>query len=117
MKTSFELVADMNTAFGNPAGVYQKIDIERVRRQCRNILDEYIELLAGLYGVDKNDHAFECFRGDHCRVLATIDHIGKAPDMLAIRDALCDIQVFAMGAQHFMGVNGDDDMAAVVDGV
>ena len=54
-----------------------------------NILDEYCELMDAIAS----------------------QHIDDT------RDALCDIQVFANGAQHLMGVDGDDDMHAVVDGV
>jgi hypothetical protein len=88
-KTSFQAVADMNTAFGNKRGNYANIDWQRLKSQCKNILDEYNELLEAL--------------GD------------ESP--IKVRDALCDIQVFAMGAQHFMGVDGDGDMQDVVDGV
>jgi hypothetical protein len=79
----------MNTAFGNPKGSIQDIDWQRLRSQCHNILDEYNELMHAL--AERN--------------------------VEGVRDALCDIQVFANGAQHLMGVDGDDDMHAVVDGV
>lgn len=88
-KTSFQQVAEMNAAFGNPKGSYDAVDYTALTAQCKNILDEYNELTLALI----ND------------------------DPVAIRDALCDIQVFAMGAQHLMGVDGDADMKAVVDGV
>ncbi len=89
MRTSFQRVADMNTAFSNPKGEFHAINGKKLLSQCKNIIKEYEELMA----------AFE------------------ANDVDKIRDALCDIQVFAMGAQHFMGVDGDRDMAEVVDAV
>jgi len=87
--TPFQRVAEMNTAFGNPKGNIQGIDWTRLEKQCRNILDEYCELMDAIVAKSVND----------------------------TRDALCDIQVFANGAQHLMGVDGDADMHAVVDGV
>ena len=34
-----------------------------------------------------------------------------------VRDGLCDIHVFAYGAHHLMGIDADQDMNSVVDGV
>ena len=79
----------MNDAFGNPKGNPKAVDWNRLEKQCKNILDEYIELMAAI----------------------------AARDLTAVRDALGDVQVFAMGGQHFIGVDGDADMKAVVDGV
>lgn len=82
-------IAEMNTAFGNPRGNPSSIDHQKLKSQCKNILDEYIELMDAI----------------------------AAGDLDGVRDALCDIQVFASGAQHMMGVNADADMHAVIDGV
>jgi len=87
--SSFRLVCEMNNAFGNKRGSYDDVSFERLEAQSRNILDEYNELVDAI----------------------------AAKDLEAIRDALCDIQVFAMGTQHLLGVNGDKDMQAVVEGV
>lgn len=87
--TPFQRVAEMNIAFGNPKGSFTNIDFERLEKQCKNILDEYNELAVAI----------------------------AAHDIDGVRDALCDIQVFANGAQHLMGVDGDADMHAVIDGV
>lgn len=89
MKTPFQQVSEMNEAFGNPKGSPNAIDWDRVTAQCKNILDEYNELMVAL----------------------------ESRDLTEVRDALCDIQVFAQGAQHLLGVDGDEDMTAVVDGV
>lgn len=109
--TSFELVSNMNTAFGNPKGDPGNIDWDRVRNQCKNIGDEYLELLFAL--------------GADAAILDRISALNKnvifheiaVIDVEEVRDALCDIQVFSQGAQHFMGVDGDADMEAVVAGV
>lgn len=89
MKSSFQYVAEMNEAFGNLKGDPKNVDWDRLEAQCKNIQDEYNELLEAL----------------------------ESRNLDKVRDALCDIQVFAMGGQHFLGVDGDEDMAAVVDGV
>lgn len=89
VKTSFALVAAMNTAFNNPKGDPHNVDWARLKSQVENIRRELKE---------------------------TLDAI-EARDLEQTRDGLCDIQVFAMGGQHFIGVDGDADMAAVVEGV
>lgn len=87
--TNFELVSNMNAAFGNPKGNSGAIDLDKLKSQCKNILDEYNELLEAI----------------------------EAKDFYKIRDALCDIHVFAYGAHHLMGLNADEDMHAVVEAV
>lgn len=87
--TPFQRVAEMNNAFGNPKGNPSNINWSKLTNQCKNILDEYNELLEAL----------------------------DNQDIEAVRDALCDIQVFVNGAQHLIGVDGDADMQAVIDGV
>ena len=85
--TSFQLVSQMNEKFGNPKGNPHKINGARLLSQCKNITKEYEELMLAI----------------------------SLGDINKIRDALCDIQVFAMGAQHFMGYDGDRDMRSVVE--
>lgn len=88
-RTPFQYVSEMNEAFGNPKGDPNNIDWDRFEAQCKNVLDEYNELMEAI----------------------------KAKDLDKARDALCDIQVFTNGGQHFLGVDGDEDMTAVLDGV
>ena len=114
-KSSFVRVSEMNAAFGNPKGDFRKIDMRRLNKQMANVADElgeyYIAAGADAVLVRAGVTAFK----DHiAEALADPDNVPKPRDM---RDAICDIQVFAMGGQHFMGVDGDADMAAVVDGV
>lgn len=109
-KTPFQRVAEMNVAFGNPKGDYRNIDWNRVRNQCKNIFDEYCELLAAL-GANPIDIAV--LRMTHIKV----GWMEDAPNVMEVRDALADIQVFKDGALHMMGIDGDADMHAVVDGV
>lgn len=112
--TPFQRVAVMNTAFGNPRGNPDDIDWSRIRAQCKNIFDEYLELLQGLGTCPsiladlQLAHELAFFYGDS---------YPNEPNPIQVRDALCDIQVFDMGAQHLMGAHGDDDMDDVVDGV
>lgn len=109
--TNFKRVAAMNVAFGNPKGDPHNIDWDRVRKQSLNIVDEFGELMVAL-GADKNiiKAAVENMKWAASHVVHPIDPEGA-------RDALCDIHVFAYGSHHFMGIDADVDMAAVVDGV
>lgn len=87
--SNFELVAEMNEAFGNPQGDPRAIDMAKLKSQCKNILDEYKELMEAI----------------------------EAGDFYKIRDALCDIHVFTYGAHHLMGLDADMDMQEVVSAV
>jgi hypothetical protein len=115
-RSSFELVAAMNTAFGNPKGLPQFIDWTRVRYQCLNIPDEVGELFTAL-GVPE-ESAKRLVKEFKAGLLAEMDRNPVYEIHLkGVRDALCDTHVFAYGAHHLMGIDADDDMAAVVDGV
>ena len=83
----FKDVSIMNTAFGNEKGDKNRINWARLRSQATNIPDEYEELLE-----------------------AILHH-----DITEVRDALCDIMVFTLGAYHFIGYDADKDMKAVFD--
>jgi hypothetical protein len=103
----------MNTAFGNPKGDPTNIDWNRVRKQCLNIPDEIGELFIAL-GASQVEvmNAVRLLKKAGAELSPT-----SIVDVDEVRDALCDVQVFAQGAQHFIGVDGDADMAAVVAGV
>ena len=75
---SFQIVAAMNSAFGNPAATPDTVDYKRLTKQCFNIKSEINELKKAI----------------------------NSKDMLGVRDALCDICVFAYGGHHFMGIAG-----------
>lgn len=83
----------MNTAFGNNEGSLENLKAievpawQRLEKQCTNIGHEFDELVQALAQKDSTE----------------------------VRDALCDILVFTLGAFHFMGVDADADMRAVFD--
>ena len=108
-KTNFQRVAEMNESFGNPKGDQTAIDLDRVRNQTRNILDEFCEVQAAL-GASKA--SLEALRAAAKGILYSED-----VDLDGVRDGLCDIHVFAYGAHHLMGIDADMDMNSVVDGV
>ncbi len=110
-KTNFQSVAAMNTAFGNPRGNAASINRDRVRKQCLNITDELGELFIAL-GADETaiKAAVENLKWNAAKACGDLD-------LDQVRDALCDIHVFAYGAHHLMGIDADCDMGAVVDGV
>lgn len=117
-QTPAQRVAEMNEAFGNPAGNFppDTATLEVVRAQCRNIFDEYTELLEALGYSRATVDYLKLVHENVCQreYLATADATTNVEN---IRDALCDIQVFAQGAQHLLGVNSDEDMHSVIDGV
>lgn len=81
----FKSVSTMNHMFGNPKGDPDNINYTKLTNQASNIFDEYQELQEAI----------------------------NAKDVTAIRDALCDIMVFALGAYHFIGYDADKDMDVV----
>lgn len=96
----FAYTCNMNIAFGNPAGNPADLledksssrfqaAMHTLKQQVKNIPVEYEELMLAI-------------------ALGDVDKI---------RDGLCDIVVFALGAFHKLGLDADDDMRAVLDGV
>jgi hypothetical protein len=90
----FAAVRRMNDAFGNPEGEPTLVSLAMLRQQVGthesgNVLSELKEFTAAL----------------------------EAGDVNGMRDALCDIMVFVLGAYHRMGFDADADMEAVVEGV
>jgi hypothetical protein len=110
MKSNFQLVSVMNSAFGNPKGNSQSIEWERIRNQCLNIFDEAFELMVAL-GADP-----QTIKRINAKVRLNLSFPQDvSPD--DVRDALCDVHVFAYGAHHLMGVDADHDMEEVVSKV
>lgn len=107
--SNFQEVARMNAAFGNPAGDPANIDWQRVFKQCKSIGHEFVELLGALgvpvFRLEAITNAIDA--------AATVTPV----DRDAVRDALCDVHVFAYGAHHLMGIDADRDMTSVVEGV
>lgn len=90
----FNDVSKMNLAFGNPKGDPNNIDWDRLTAQCVNIAKN-VQGQAG--EVEELYQALE------------------ARDSIGVRDALCDIMVFTLGAFHLMGADADSDMKAVFE--
>ena len=91
----FERVAEMNTLFGNSHGAaWQRSDpFEKIPFVVKCIRSEVVELETALLNSD----------------------LDKALD--GVRDGLCDILVFALGAFHDLGIDANRDMDVVVDAV
>jgi predicted HAD superfamily Cof-like phosphohydrolase len=109
--SNFSRVSKMNVAFGNPKGDPHTIDFDRVRKQCLNLVDELGELFVAL-GANPASVKYYVSNLKHAASVSS-----QPVDVDGIRDALCDLHVFAYGAHHFMGIDADKDMDAVVDGV
>lgn len=123
----FELVKRMNEAFGNPEGDpkdfaplldmdgnankhFNNVSWSRLQKQCENIGGR----LSTIGTHDNGDvHCTGEIDGEVKELLTALHerNIDK------VRDALCDIMVFALGAYHFTGYDADADMAAVIAGV
>lgn len=98
--TTFNDVAKINRAFGNPKGRKSKKTgelqlTERFQNVIKNIAGDGTN---GLQGEVKELY----------KALAE-------GDVEEVRDALADIIVFAHGAQHALGVDGTKDLKAVTD--
>lgn len=101
-QSMFNLVKSMNEAFGNLQGDPAHIDLKMLDMQAKSIGSEFVELMKALgYEVQMK---IECVTPE-----------GFKPDMDEVRDALCDIMVFALGTFHRMGINAELDMESVVE--
>lgn len=107
--SNFHMVSIMNDAFGNPKGDPSRVDYNRIRSQCKNILDEYVELMVAL---GANKARLEEAK-THMMAQTIFDNKFEN-DLDAVRDGLCDIHVFAYGAHHLMGIDADKDMHSVI---
>lgn len=117
--TNFTRVAEMNVAFNNPKGDPHNINWERIEKQCKNILDEYNELMRAIEGIKVLKEQGGHMSPEQVKHYKLKD--GQVPFYVQlvehVRDALCDIHVFGYGAHHLMGYDADRDMDSVVDGV
>lgn len=109
--SNFDLVSRMNTAFNNSKGNAASIDWGRTRKQSLNIIDEWVELMIGLGAPD------ETLKELAAQAKRVASQPINAPDLNMVRDAVTDIHVFAYGVHHFMGVDANQDMESVIDGV
>lgn len=84
--SNFNKVVVFNQAIGNEAGDKQNIDWDLLEREVAMIQSEVDELKQAI----------------------------KERDINEVRDALCDIHVFAYGTHHKIGYNADADMHKVI---
>lgn len=105
----FQLVSAMNAKFGNPMGNYQDFVMTTPIGHVLNSedADRNIALMHRLKKYTK---------GVESELIELHEKIAKH-DLEEVRDALCDIIVFAYGGLHELGVDGDEDMRAVLKGV
>ena len=99
----FALVKEMNVAFGNPEGNPASIDMQALVMQAKSIGSEFVELMKAL--------------GYEVQMAIVPDQLNNPVVMDDVRDALCDIMVFDLGAFHRMGIDAERDMAEVVGAV
>jgi hypothetical protein len=119
----FELVKNMNLAFGNEALPRHDANEYRARllAQCKNIGAEFMEMMEAFGVHARLSITADC--ADSVDGIASVSNIVTSSppfpnlDEDEIRDALCDIMVFALGAYHLMDLDADADMKTVVDSV
>lgn len=104
----FEAVQRMNLAFGNPKG--NPLDFETVESgfgvpQSWRRLEKQCDNIGGSDG------------GPIAGEVKELHHAIRNQDIEGVRDALCDIMVFALGAHHIMGYDARRDMDSVIAGV
>lgn len=112
-KTTFQAVAAMNTAFGNPVGDPKNVNWDKIRSQFKNVFDEYCE---GLVALGIHPDYLDDLRDAHKDATQSI-FFAHTPRPEDFRDAVADIKVFADGCSHLAGYDGDADMHLVVDAV
>jgi hypothetical protein len=122
MKDLFTQVKEMNIAFGNPEGdarelepkgahgVYNEVAWGKLQRQCENIGGKFT-----LNGTASNgkDISTGDINGEVRELLTALQN----RDIEGVRDALGDIIVFALGAYHIAGYDGNADVTAILEGV
>lgn len=105
-------VALMNVMFGNAKGVPVSIEMERIKNQMSNIPGEYKELQ------DAFDAYFACLALQKDPTYDQVALVVETEEAInGVRDALCDIMVFTLGAYHMMGIDANVDMFDVVSAV
>jgi predicted HAD superfamily Cof-like phosphohydrolase len=114
MKTNFQLVSDMNVAFGNPKGDPLNIDLNRLRRQVGNIYSEASEAMVAL---GANPDMIKGMQVMIEKTLARADIYTEPLNLPKLRDSLIDVSVFSYGGHHFMGIDADRDMRSVIEGI
>jgi hypothetical protein len=98
-------VVRMNELFGNQRGDYDTWNMDRLRNQIEGVRSELIKELDPAYAKLKLMMLHE----------TQYDAVQFESVKAEVRDALCDIMVFALGAFHAVGVNADRDMEEVLD--
>ena len=116
--SNFMLVANMNNAFGNPKGFATAVNWNRIAKQSLNIADELAEVFVAL-GANKEQAsaAAEQFKKALNSLRIEGAEQGARININGVRDGLTDIHVFAYGAHHLMGIDADQDMYSVIEGV
>ncbi len=100
----FAIVKNMNVAFGNSEGNPDALNWEKIEKQVSNILSEFIE-------------AYKAMGIELKVAVTTVSRDPSKRDVDGLRDALCDINVFSLGAHHLMGYDAERDMQSVIGGV
>lgn len=102
MQTTFEKVAQLNTAFGNPKGDLSNPNVPAIRKQAMLCLEEAVEMVEAAHPGTK--------------VIWSFDNKGafkNSVDMVALMDAQGDLTTVNDGVAHIAGFDGNAVYQAV----
>lgn len=109
-----EVALVLEAAQSNPKG-----DPKNIGPNLKNVFDQSISIFSEFI-ILMNHFGLKPEVADQLRSVI-IGFVGTSPSIEAVknvelmRDALCDINVFAYGAHHKMGIDADDDMRIFID--
>lgn len=102
MQTTFEKVAQLNEAFGNPKGDLSNPNVKAIRKQAMLCLEEVIEMVEAAHPGKKIMWGWNP------------EHDGKAGvDLVGLLDAQGDLTTVNDGVAHVAGFDGNDVYQAV----
>lgn len=105
MKTTFEKVAALNEAFGNPKGDLFNPNVKAIRKQAMLCLEEAIEMVEAAYPGTRI-----LWQWDKCM---QPPEESKGINLRGLVDAQGDLTTVNDGAAHIAGFNGNDVYNAV----
>lgn len=107
MQTTFEKVAQLNTAFGNPKGDLSNPNVPAIRKQAMLCLEEAIEMVEAANPGIKVEWVMEPYTDSPSKVSP------DSVDLVALMDAQGDLTTVNDGVAHIAGFDGNAVYQAV----
>lgn len=105
MQTTFEKVAQLNTAFGNPKGDLSNPNVQAIRKQTMLCLEEAVEMVEAAYPGTNISVRHDVNVKDHPNI--------NGVDLTALMDAQGDLTTVNDGVAHITGFDGNAVYQAV----